>query len=150
MSTQPPSYPNYLPPSPHAPPTLGTALHLEVAYRASAERLYEALLDERRFTAWSGAEARIERSEGGAFRLVGGRVSGRNIELVANRRIVQAWHVATWAEGAYSIVRFELHPTAEGTRVVLDHSGFAPEDLAARRAGWFRVYLDPLRNDLEA
>jgi hypothetical protein len=34
--------------------------------------------------------------------------------------------------------------------LVLDHSGFGPEDLAVRTAGWFRVYFDSLRKYLEA
>lgn len=148
--TQRPSYPNFLPPSPYAPPPIGTALHLEVTYQANAEQVYEALLDERQFAAFSGADARIDRRDGGEFSLVGGRVTGRNVELVPNTRIVQAWHVVPWAAGVYSIVKFDFHPLAEGTRLALDHSGFAPEDLAAREAGWFRVYFDPLRKYLEA
>ena len=169
MPTQDPSCHQSLLPSPYAAPNsdsstesasemhentpssaIGTALRLEVTFRASAEHVYEALLDERKLTAFSGAVARIDSTEGGTFSLVGGRVTGRNVELIPNQRIVQAWHVMPWAAGIYSIVRFELHPTAEGSSLVLDHSGFAPEDLAARTAGWFRVYLDPLRKYLES
>ena len=55
MSTHDPSIPQFLPPSPYAAPisnettsasVMGIALHLAVTYQASAERVYEALLDE--------------------------------------------------------------------------------------------------------
>jgi len=60
----------------------------------------------------------------GAFSLFKGHIVGRNLELVPNERIVQAWRVVTWPEAAYSIVRFELKPHGSGTHVVFDHIGF--------------------------
>lgn len=127
----------------------GTIVHQEHDFNASPEKVYEALLDERRFAAFSGAPAAIQREEGGSFNLVRGRVTGRNVELVPNRRIVQAWRVVPWEAGIYSIVHFELTPTTTGTHLTLDHSGFPPEDVAARNLGWQRVYFEPLKRYLE-
>jgi len=131
-------------------PTMGTFVHQEHRMRASPQRVYEALLDERLFAEFSGAPAEIQREPGGSFSLIGGRVTGRNVELITNQRIVQAWRVVPWEPGIYSIVRFELTPTATGTRIVLDHSGFPPEDVTARNRGWRRVYFEPLQKYLEA
>ena len=47
--------------------------------------------------------AEINREAGGAFSLFKGHIIGRNVELIPNQRIVQAWRVVTWPEGAYSI-----------------------------------------------
>ena len=113
-----------------ASPGAGTSIHQEVEFDASpvasarAERIYEALLDDKQFSELSGASARIHREAGGAFELLGGRITGRNIELVPNQRIVQAWRLQTWPAGVYSIVRFELTPTESGTRLVFDQTGF--------------------------
>lgn len=131
-------------------PVLGTSVHQEHDFKASPERIYGALLDQGQFAALSGAPAEIEREAGGRFSLIRGRVTGRNVELVPNQRIVQAWRVVPWEPGIYSIVRFELIPKGDETRVVLDHSGFPPEDVAARHQGWRRVYFEPLRKHLEA
>ncbi len=128
--------------------TLGTSVRQEHDFAASPERVYEALLDENEFAAFSGAPAEIQREPGGSFSLIRGRVTGRNVELIPNRRIVQAWRVVPWEPGIYSIVRFELIPTGSGTHVVLDHSGFPPEDVAARHRGWRRVYFEPLQTYL--
>lgn len=61
------------------------------------------------------------------------------------RRIVQAWRVATWPEGVYSIARFELRPQQAGTRVIFDHTGFPPELRDHLAAGWEDHYWKALR-----
>ncbi len=96
-------------------------IHQEIDFNASPQQLYEALLDAKQFTEFSGRPAEINREVGGAFSLFKGHIVGRNVELVPNQRIVQAWRVVTWPEGAYSIARFELKPQESGTRLVLDH-----------------------------
>ena len=41
-------------------------------------------------------------------------IEGRNVEIIPNQRIVQAWRPSHWDPGVYSIVRFELKP--QGSR----------------------------------
>jgi activator of HSP90 ATPase len=120
-------------------------IHQEIDFNASPQRLYEALLDAKQFTEFSGRPAEINREVGGAFSLFKGHIVGRNVELVPNQRIVQAWRVVTWAEGAYSIARFELKPQGSGTRLVFDHIGF-PEGLHDHLAeGWEENYWSLLK-----
>ena len=120
-------------------------IHQEIEFNASPQQLYEALLDSKQFTEFSGRPAQINREVGGAFSLFKGHIIGRNLELVPNQRIVQAWRVVTWPEGAYSIVRFELKPQGSGTRVIFDHIGF-PEGLHDHLAeGWEENYWSLLR-----
>ncbi len=133
-----------------APASADASIHQEVDFKASPQRLYEALLDEKQFSAFSGAAAQIHREAGGAFRLFGGRVIGRHIELIPNQRVVQAWRVETWAPGFYTIVKFELTAQGSGTRIVFDHTGFAPEDREHLSEGWPRMYWEPLRKYLDA
>jgi len=40
--------------------------------------------------------------------LFGGHIVGRHVELAPNERVVQAWRVADWPPGVYSIAKFEL------------------------------------------
>jgi activator of HSP90 ATPase len=122
-----------------------TTIHQEIEFDASPQRLYEALLDSKQFTEFSGRPAEISREVGGAFSLFKGHIVGRNLELVPNQRIVQAYRVVTWPEGAYSIVRFELKPQGSGTHVVFDHIGF-PEGLHDHLAeGWEENYWSLLK-----
>ena len=68
-----------------------SAIHQEIDIPASPERVYATLTRAEDFQALSGgAPAEIETQPGGAFKLFGGQITGRNIELVANELIVQA------------------------------------------------------------
>ena len=125
-----------------------TSLHQEVNLDASPQRVFEALLDSKQFAAFTGRTAEIDRRAGGAFQLFGGVITGRNIELVANRRIVQAWRDDGWGPGVYSLVKFELRPQGSGTQLVLDHTGFAPADHDHLNSGWPQNYWDPLKKYL--
>ncbi len=120
-------------------------IHQEIEFSASPQQLYEALLDSKQFTEFSGRPAEINREVGGAFSLFKGHIVGRNVELIPNERIVQAWRVGTWPEGAYSIVRFELKPQGSDTHLVFDHIGF-PEGLHDHlAAGWEENYWSLLK-----
>ena len=120
-------------------------IHQEIEFNATPQQLYEALLESRQFTEFSGRPAEINREVGGAFSLFKGHIVGRNLELISNERIVQAWRVVTWPEGAYSIVRFDLKPQGSGTRLVFDHIGF-PEGLHDHlAAGWEENYWSLLK-----
>jgi activator of HSP90 ATPase len=117
-----------------------SSIHQEVSIPASPSRVYRTLIDSDDFAAATGAPASGGTEEGGAFSGFGGYVTGRHVELVPGKRIVQAWRAKAWPEGQYSIVRFELHPEGQGTKLVFDHQGF-PEDAKEHLAqGWHAMY----------
>lgn len=132
-------------------PLKSITIHQEVDFKASPERLYEALLDTKQFSAFSAEStefsaksAEIDRSVGGAFSLFDGHIIGRNVELVPNQRIVQVWRVVDWPAGVYSIVKFEIKSQGSGTHLVFDHTGF-PENWRDHLAvGWQSHYWDLL------
>jgi activator of HSP90 ATPase len=125
-----------------------TALHQEIDLKAEPHRIYEILLDSKQFAAFTGRAAEIDPGPGGAFKMFGGLIEGRNIELVPDRRIVQAWRPANWDPGVYSIVEFQLKPRAGETHLVLDHKGFPEGDFAHLDPGWHMQYWTPLANYL--
>ena len=122
-----------------------TSLHQEAEYKASPQRLYEILLDSKQFAACTGLPAEIDPKEGGAFSLFGAQIVGRNIELIPNQRIVQAWRPSHWDPGVYSIVKFDLKPQGSGTLLVLDHTGFPEGDFDHLSSGWQNHYIERLR-----
>jgi len=133
------------------------AIHQEPDFAASAARIYAALLDPRQFdriVALSGvmqamhlpsASSRIDPHVGGAFALFGGYITGRQLELVRNRRIVQAWRAASWAEGIHSVARFELQAHEASCRIVFEHTGIPSDDAQSLAEGWQSHYWEPLR-----
>jgi len=127
-----------------------TTIHQEIDFNARPALVYEALLDAKQFRAFTKAAAEIQPRPGGAFKLFGGQVEGRNVELISNQRIVQAWRPASWPSGVYSIVRFELVPRGSGTRIDFDHAGFTADKREELFEGWQNHYFEPLRKYLNA
>jgi activator of HSP90 ATPase len=125
-----------------------TSLHQEIDFKGSPQRIYAALLDSKQFSSFSGEPAQIDRSEGGAFSMFGGKIVGRNVELITNQRIVQAWRPASWDPGVYSVVKFELAARGADSRVLLDHTGFPQGEYAHLNPGWKLRYWDPLQRFL--
>jgi activator of HSP90 ATPase len=126
-----------------------TSLHQEIEYKAAAQRIYQVLLSSKDFTTFSGAPAEIDPKAGGTFSMFGGLVVGRNVELIPNQRIVQAWRLSQeFPEGIYSLVKFELSATGPETRIILDHTGFPEGHFDHLDSGWHSHYWEPLRKFL--
>jgi activator of HSP90 ATPase len=122
-----------------------TSLHQEVEMKAPPSRIYEVLLDSKQFAAFSGMPAEIDAKAGGVFSMFGGMIVGRNIEIVPNQRIVQAWRPSHWAPGVYSIVKFELNQRGSAVMLFLDHTGFPQGDYGSLFSGWNSHYWMPLK-----
>jgi activator of HSP90 ATPase len=133
------------------------AIHQEVTFKAPPTRVYTLLTDEREFqkvVLLSGAAqsgkikptipARIGREAGAAFAIFGGFVVGRNIELLPDKRLVQAWRPQNWAAGVYSIVKFELLEQGAGTLLKFDQTGFPVSDAETLAQGWKMNYWQPM------
>lgn len=136
------------------------SIHQEPVFKASRKRVYEALMDTKQFDqviqlsaamksmAPGGKPTEINREPGGAFALFGGYITGRQIELVPNERIVQAWRVGSFGPGVYSIAKFEFAEQDSGSKIVFDHTGF-PKGMGEHlAAGWKMNYWEPLQKFL--
>jgi activator of HSP90 ATPase len=127
-------------------------IHQEVNFKVSPGRLYGALLSSKQFSDctkksfdnFTSNSATIDSTVGGTFSLFDGHIIGRILELVPNKRIVEAWRVVDWPDGVYSIARFELKPQGAGTKLIFDHIGF-PEGLKDHLSiGWTQHYWEAL------
>jgi uncharacterized protein YndB with AHSA1/START domain len=126
------------------------AIHQEIKIDADPARVYKALTDREQFGELTGrAAATLTADPGAPFALFDGHITGRNVELVPDRRLVQAWRAASWPEGMYSIVNFQLEGNGgEQTRLVFDHTGFPEEAHDELAAGWDKMYWEPLKRYL--
>lgn len=134
------------------------SIHQQVVFHASPARVYAALTATKQFDAVVRLSAAMQsgmslgtrptavsHEVGGAFSLFGGHITGRQIELVPNRRIVQAWRVGNWDAGMYSIARFELSAQGpDSTLLVFDHTGFPVGQAQHLSEGWRTNYWEPL------
>jgi activator of HSP90 ATPase len=125
------------------------SIHQEAVVEAAPEQVYAVLTDGEKFASATGMPARISDHEGTTFMLFGGRIEGRQVELVNGARVVQAWrfgdeHPDTWGAGVYSILRFTLIPEGDATKLVIDHAGIPSEWQEHIASGYPTFYQEPL------
>ena len=125
-----------------------TSIHYDLEFQAAPQRVYVALLDQKQFAAFTGLPATIDPTPGGAFSLFGGLIVGRNVELIENQRIVQAWRPTHWDPGVYSIVHFEFSAHGTGAALAFDHTGFPAGEYDHLDWGWHNHYWTPLQKFL--
>jgi activator of HSP90 ATPase len=135
----------------------GIVIRQSAYFKVKPERIYETLLSSAQFSActkksfdmFTASSAQIDPVAGGSFILFDGHITGRILELVPNQRIVEAWRVADWPAGVYSIARFDLTAEGTGTRLHFEHIGF-PEGLKKHLSdGWQEHYWDAMTKYFE-
>jgi activator of HSP90 ATPase len=127
-------------------------IHQEVNFSVTPQRIYEVLISSKQFSdcikksfdSFTDKSANIDSVAGGAFNLFDGHITGRIVELVPNKRIVEAWRVVDWPDGVYSIAKFELVPRDSGTKLVFDQVGFPPGLKEHLSIGWTQHYWQAL------
>ena len=107
--------------------------------------IYRALMDSRQHRAFTGAPAKIEPKVGGRFTAWGPHLSGITVELVRDKRIVQAWRAENWPAGHYSIATFELRRAGDGTVLTFTQAGVPAKNVKGINVGWKTHYWQPLK-----
>jgi uncharacterized protein YndB with AHSA1/START domain len=135
------------------------SIHQQVTIPARPRDVYAILADASALSALSGMDGKSGLAEGDEYSPFGGRVTGRQVELVPASRIVQVWRLPEWEPGRYTIVHFTLEPDGDGTQLTLDQDGY-PEDTDTvgchdtwhdhLSEGWGMFYLGPLARHFAA
>lgn len=132
----------------------GGVVKAEIEITAPPERVFKALTNAAELAAWWGAhgmyhttEWQIDLRPGGKWSTVainadGSRstVGGEYLEIDPPRLLVHTWR-PSWDDFMETTIRYDLQPTATGTRVLVTHSGFGDraEQATGTGEGWRRV-----------
>jgi uncharacterized protein YndB with AHSA1/START domain len=112
---------------------------------ASPEAVYEAWLNSAAHSRMTGGDAKVSKRLGAAFSAWDGYITGKNVELVPGRKIVQTWRTAEFAEGdPDSIVTLTLEPAKSGVRLTLSHTGVPDGQTSYEDHGWRENYFEPM------
>jgi activator of HSP90 ATPase len=122
-----------------------------VTFKATAKEVYEALLNENKHAAFTGAETIIDIKTNGKFSVYDGYCHGYNIELVKNEKIVQAWHFAEdgWPDEHFSTCTFLLKQIGNTTKLTFTQTEVPEHKVTALEGGWKDFYWEPLADFLE-
>jgi activator of HSP90 ATPase len=110
--------------------------------------LFELWMDEKKHAAFTGGEAKVSRAVGGSFVTFDGWATGKNIELVKDKKIVQTWRADDWPLGHFSTLTIHLIKASKGTKLL-----FSQTDVPANKAkdisqGWKDYYWGPMKKVL--
>jgi activator of HSP90 ATPase len=120
-----------------------------VTFQASPHDVYEALMDSAKHAAFTGEAAEISREVGGAYSAYGGYITGKNLELLPDQKIVQSWRAVDWPAGKFSTVTFLLLPIPGGTRLNFTHVDVPDGTEEEFTQGWIDNYWKPMKAMLE-
>jgi len=120
-----------------------------VTIKATPHEIYEALMDSRKHSKFTEAKASISRKIGGKFKAYGDYISGVNLDLVPDKKIIQSWRGSDWAKGHYSKVTFSLKKVKNGTRLTFRQSGLPEKYYKDINQGWRDYYWKPMKEILE-
>ncbi|MBI4145947.1 SRPBCC domain-containing protein [Candidatus Woesearchaeota archaeon] len=122
-----------------------------VVFKATPHAVYEALIDEKKHADFTGSDATISREAGGNFEAYDGWITGKNIMLVQDKKIVQQWKANDddWPEGHDTTVTFELKRVKQGTQLTLTQEDVPEDWYDSLEQGWHDYYWKPLKKYLE-
>ena len=124
---------------------MGKNIRQTVTLKAAPHEVYEILMDQKKHAKLVGSEASISRKSGGKFVIYGGDVEGKNLELVPDQKIVQTWRYNDWPAGHYSMITFQLAPTANGARLTFTQTDIPEDKYEDIKQGWIDYYWTPLK-----
>jgi uncharacterized protein YndB with AHSA1/START domain len=106
------------------------------------EEVYAALTNPATIQLWSGEPAEMSTEPGSEFSLWGDSISGKNLEFVPGKKIVQQWYFGDQEED--SIVTILLYDHKHGSSVELRHTNIPDEDYENIVEGWNVNYFGSL------
>ena len=113
---------------------------------AKPVEIYDALLNEQKHSAFTGAKATCDRRVGGKFTAWDGYITGKNVKLENGRRIIQEWKTSEWPQGyPPSLIEFTFKPKAGGTEVSMKQSNVPSTQAINYEKGWKDYYWRPLK-----
>ena len=113
---------------------------------AAPREVYRAFLSSKEHTEFIDSEAKCSAKVGRRFTAWSHYISGKNIELVEGKKIVQEWKTSEWPEGYEpSILKITLKKVGEGTRVGMIQSRVPASQVDQYDKGWYESYWEPLK-----
>ncbi len=121
---------------------------VQETFNTSAEQLYSNWLDSNGHAAMTGGDAEIYDQTGEMFTAWDDYITGTNVELIPDRKIVQKWRTVEFDDSAEdSDLTIELEDLPDDRcRLTIIHSNLQPGDGEKYKQGWEDHYFVPMRD----
>jgi activator of HSP90 ATPase len=110
-------------------------------FRINAEPsdIYSAITNPYTIELWSGYPAEMSTEPGSEFSLWEGDITGKNIEFVQDRKMVQEWYFGDQA--VESIVTISILPDKDNSSVTVEHTNIPDDEYDNIAEGWRDYYI---------
>jgi len=128
------------------------SLKVSAVFPASAKKLYEAWLNSKEHSAFTGAKAVIEPKAGGSFSAWDSYIQGKTLELEPYQRIVQSWRTSEFLEKSKDSkieITFEEAKDKIKTKITIIHTNIPKGQGKVYKQGWFDYYFTPMKEYFE-
>lgn len=123
-----------------------TRITQKVIIPAEPEEVYNALMDAKLHSAFTGAKATGAAKVGAEFTAWDGYITGKTLELEKGKRIVQEWITSEWPEGyGPSRLEFTFCKVKGGTELTMVHSEIPADQADEYKQGWIDNYWDLMK-----
>jgi activator of HSP90 ATPase len=106
---------------------------------AEPSDVYSAITNPYTIALWTGYPAVMSEVPGSEFSLWEGDITGKNIEFIQDKKIVQEWYFGDQPEK--SIVTITIHPDKQDSAVAVEHTNIPDDDFADISEGWREYYI---------
>jgi len=106
---------------------------------AEPSDVYSALTNPYTIELWSGYPAEMTTEPGSEFSLWEGDITGKNIEFVQDKKVVQEWYFGDQTEK--SVVTISIFPDREYSQVTVEHTNIPDEEFNDIAEGWREYYI---------
>ncbi len=115
----------------------------------SPKALYDLYMNAKMHSAATGAPAKISDKEGARFTAHGDYITGKNLQLVKNKLIVQSWRGSDWDKSEVDST-FMIHLEPKGKDVILHavHANLPDTEASHISKGWQDYYWKPWKKFL--
>lgn len=121
-----------------------TIIQKVVFKRVPVTTLFNTYMDSKEHSASTGAPVKIQNKEGAKFSVHDNYATGKNLQIVRNRLIVQSWRASDWNEAdedSTFILLFE-QKGADGVINVV-HANVPDKEYEELKKGWIEFYWKP-------
>ena len=110
-------------------------------FRINAEPsdIYSALTNPMTIELWSGYPAEMSTEPGSEFSLWEGDITGKNLEFIKDRKVVQEWYFGDQSE--QSIVTLSISADGENSFVSVEHTNIPDDEFSQIAEGWREFYF---------
>jgi uncharacterized protein YndB with AHSA1/START domain len=118
----------------------------KVMIDATPEEVYRAYVDPGQHAAFTGTKVVGTPRVGARFQTGDAYISGKFLELVRGKKVVQEWKTTEWPAG-YPPSLLTLTFRAKGSKTELEmvHSKVPAEQVSMYTEGWHEFYWEPLK-----